>query len=274
MFLILSSDSLPLYVSHTGTTYYVSHFFNYTLPLSHLDTFRSFHSAVRAHFDLLSRDPLYIMASQDLISQYSADMNGIPPSQPDRSRTPPRHQHGWHQAVPAFRGPLHYAMTTPRPFWNPSGIPPPPPTSPSFPTRPPWTSPTAPFPPTPPPSSQTPPNNANFAPQRHPFTPRSPRPMSSPEQVPRSTKDTHADQLKSHQWRTGNLMSTSTTPTRSMVWTFPPESDKADSQATRTLKGWILYKSHSGSSCTRACTIPGFVGLHTEEKPSSSLLTT
>ena len=141
---------------------------------------RSFQSAVRAYFDLLSRGPVYIMASQDLISQFSSDVNGIPPSQPDRSRTPPRHQHGWHQAVPAFRGPMHYAMTTHRPFWNPSGIPPPPPTSPSFPTRPPWTPPTAPFPPTPPPCSQTPPNNANFAPQRHPFTPRSPRPMSSP----------------------------------------------------------------------------------------------
>ena len=69
-------------------------------------------------------------------------------------------------------------------------------------------------------------------------------------------------------------MLTSTTPTRSMVWTFPPEFDRADFQATRTLKGWILYKSHSGSSCTRACTIPGFVGLHTEEKPSSFRLTT
>ena len=94
------------------------------------------------------------------------------------------------------------------------------------------------------------------------------------EQVPRSTKDIHADQLKSHQWRTGNLMSTSTTPTRSMVWTSPPESDRADFQATRTLKGWILYKSHSGSSCTRAYTILGFAELHTEEKPSSFLLTT
>ena len=179
-FLTISQDSFSLYVSHIGTSHYVSHFFIRTLSLSHLDIFRSFQSAVRAHFHLLSRDPFYIMASQDLISQYSADMNGIPPSQPDRSRTPPRHQHGWHQAVPAFRGPMHYAMTTHRPFWNPSGIPPPPPTSPSFPTRPPWTPPTTLFPPTPPPCSQTPPNNANFAPQRHPFTPRSPRPLSSP----------------------------------------------------------------------------------------------
>ena len=274
MFLILSPDSFSLSVSHTGTTYSVSHFFIYTLPLSHLDIFRSFHSAVRAHFDLLSRDPFYIMASQDLISQYSADMNGIPPSQPDRSRTPPRHQHGWHQAVPAFRGPMHYAMTTHRPFWNPSGIPPPPPTLHR---------------------SQHAHHGLHL---RHLFrlhrlrahrhlptmpilhlnailSHRDRRDLCHPrEQVPRSTKDIHADQLKSHQWRTGNLMSTSTTPTRSMVWTFPPEFDKADSQATRTLKGWILYKSHSGSSCTRACTIPGFVGLHTEEKPSFFLLTT
>ena len=124
--------------------------------------------------------PVYIMASQDLISQFSPDLNAIPPSQPDRSRTPPRPQHGWHQTVPMFRGPMHFAMTTPRPFWNPAGIPPPPPTSTSFSARPTWTPPTSPFPPTPPTFSQQPLNNANFAPQRHPLTPRSPRPMSSP----------------------------------------------------------------------------------------------
>ena len=123
---------------------------------------------------------VYIMASQDLISQFSPDLNAIPPSQSDRSRTPPRPQHGWHQTVPMFRGPMHFAMTTPRPFWNPARIPPPPPTSTSFSTRPTWTPPTSPFPPTPPTFSQQPPNSANFAPQRHPFTPRSPRPMSSP----------------------------------------------------------------------------------------------
>ena len=124
--------------------------------------------------------PVYIMASQDLISQFSSDLNAIPPSQPDRSRTPHRPQHGWHQTVPMFRGPMHFAMTTPRPFWNPAGIPPPPPTSTSFSARPTWTPPTSPFPPTPPTFSQQPLNNANFAPQRHPITPRSPRPMSSP----------------------------------------------------------------------------------------------
>ena len=121
MFLILSPDSFSLYVSHTGTTYYVSHYFTRSLPLSHLDIFRSFQSAVRAHFDLLSRGPFYIMASQDLISQFSADMNGIPPSQPDRSRTPPRHQHGWHKQYLRSVARCTYAMTTHRPFWNPSG---------------------------------------------------------------------------------------------------------------------------------------------------------
>ena len=76
-----------------------------------------------------SVDPVYLMASQDLISQFSQDTNVIPASQPDRSRTPHRPQHGWHQTVPTFRGPMHFAMTTPRPFWHPAGIPPPPPTS-------------------------------------------------------------------------------------------------------------------------------------------------
>ena len=120
---------------------------------------------------------VYIMASQDLISQFSQDRNAIPASQPDRSRTPHRPQHGWHQTVPTFRGPMHFAMTTPRPFWHPAGIPPPPPTSTSFSSRPTWTQPTPPFPPAPPTFSQQPLNHANLTPQRHPLTPRSPRPM-------------------------------------------------------------------------------------------------
>jgi len=66
------------------------------------------------------------MASQDLISQFSQDSSGIPAAQPDRSRTPRRPHHDWHQPVPTFRGPMHYAMTTPRPFWHPAGVPPPP----------------------------------------------------------------------------------------------------------------------------------------------------
>ena len=59
------------------------------------------------------------MASQDLISQFNSDVNGIPPSQPDRSRTPPRHQHGWHQAVPAFRWPDALCYGDPSTFLEP-----------------------------------------------------------------------------------------------------------------------------------------------------------
>ena len=40
---------------------------------------------------------VYIMASQDLISQFSPDSNAIPATQPDRSRTPRRPHHAWHQ---------------------------------------------------------------------------------------------------------------------------------------------------------------------------------
>ena len=123
---------------------------------------------------------VYIMASQDLISQFSPDSNAIPATQPDRSRTPRRPHHAWHQTVPTFRGPMHYAMTTPRPFWHPAGVPPPPPMTSSFSTRPPWTQTTPPFPPTPPTFSQQPLDHANLTPQRHTLTPRSPRPMSSP----------------------------------------------------------------------------------------------
>ena len=55
---------------------------------------------------------LNIMASQDLISQFTQDPSMIPASQSDRSRTPRRPHHEWHQPVPTFRGPMHYAMAT------------------------------------------------------------------------------------------------------------------------------------------------------------------
>ena len=126
---------------------------------------------------------VYIMASQDLISQFSQESSGVPAAQPDRSRTPRRPDHqDWHQPVPTFRGPMHYAMTTPRPFWHPAGVPPPPPLTSSFSSRPTWT-PTAPhstFPPTPPTFLQTPPDHTNLTPQRHNLTPRSPMSMASP----------------------------------------------------------------------------------------------
>ena len=127
--------------------------------------YRRFQLAYCDYSTSYSLDPVYLMASQDLISQFSQDTNVIPASQPERSHTPHRSQHGWHQTVPTFRGPMHFAMTTPRPFWHPAGIPPPPPTSTSFSSRPTWTQPTPPFPPTPPSFSQPPPNNADFAPQ-------------------------------------------------------------------------------------------------------------
>ena len=218
--------------------------------------------------------PVYIMASQDLISQFSPDLNAIPPSQPDRSRTPPRPQHGWHQTVPMFRGPMHFAMTTPRPFWNPAGIPPPPPTSTSFSARPTWTPPTSPFPPTPPTFSQQPLNNANFAPQRHPLTPRSPRPMSSPGGSSAINEGYTCRPIEIppvDQWKPDVDFHDSN---KINGLDSPPESAKADFPVTKTLKVWILCKSHSGSSCTRAYTTHGSAVLHTVEKPSSFLLTT
>ena len=211
------------------------------------------------------------MASQDLISQFSQDLTAIPPSQPDRSRTPHRPQHGWHQTVPMFRGPMHFAMSTPRPFWNPAGIPPPPPTSTSFSSRPTWTQPTPPFPPTPPTFSQQPFNNTNFTPQRHPLTPRSPRPMSSPGGSSAINEGYTCRPIEIppvDQWKPDvDFM----TPTRSMGWISPPGSAKADFPATKTLKVWILCKSHSGSSCTKAYTTHGSAVLPTVEKPSSFL---
>ena len=126
--------------------------------------YRRFQLAYCNYFDLLFVDPVYIMASQDLISQFSQDTNVIPAPQPDRSRTPHRPHHGWHQTIPTFHGPMHFAMTTPRLVWNPAGIPPPPPTSTSFSSRPTWNQPTPPFPPTPPTFSQQPLNHANLTP--------------------------------------------------------------------------------------------------------------
>ena len=87
-------------------------------------------------------------------------------------------------------------------------------------------------------------------------------------------KATPVAPLKSRQWNNGNLTSISMTPTRSMGWIFLPESAKADSPATKTLKVWILYKSHSGSSCTKDYTTHGSAVLPTAEKPSSFPSTT
>ena len=219
---------------------------------------------------------VYTMASQDLISQFSQDSSGVPAAQPDRSRTPRRPHQDLHQPVPTFRGPMHYAMTTPRPFWHPAGVPPPPPLTSSFSSRPTWT-PTAShstFPPTPPTFLQTPPDHTNLTPQQHNLTPRSPRPMASPLGSSPIREATLVAPLKFHRWNYGNRTSTFTTPTRRMVWIFLAKSVKVGSPATKTSKAWILCKSHSGSSCTKDYTIHGFAVLPTEEKPSFSHLTT
>ena len=218
---------------------------------------------------------VYIMASQDLISQFSQDSNAIPASQPDRSRTPRRPQHVWHQTVPTFRGPMHYAMTTPRPFWHPAGIPPPPSMTSSFSTRPTWTQPTPPFPPTPPTFSQQPPDHANLTPQRHTLTPRSPRPMSSsggssaihegytcrPIEIP--PVEQWKPDVDFHDSNKVNGLD------------FPSQIRQSRfSSYTKTLKVWILCKSHFRSSCTKDYTTHGSAVLSTAEKPSSSPSTT
>ena len=129
-------------------------------------------------------------------------------------------------------------MTTHRPFWSPSGIPPPPPTSTSFPQH---------------AHHGLRPRHLSHLhrlrfPSHLPTTPilhlnvilshRDRRDLCHPrEQALLSMKDIHAGLLKSHRWSNGNLMSTSTTPTRSMVWISPPESDRAVFLATKTIEG-------------------------------------
>ena len=216
---------------------------------------------------------VYIMASQDLISQFSQDSNAVPAAQSDRSRTPRRPHHAWHQTVPTFRGPMHYAMTTPRPFWHPAGVPPPPPMTSSF-------------------------STAQRGPRRHrlshlhhrPFhsnllttqtlhlndhtsTPRSPRPMSSPGGSSPIHEGYTCRPIEIRQWNNGNRTSIFMTPTRSMVG-FPFQNPpKPILQLQRHRRLWILCKSHFGSSCTKDYTTHGSAVLPTAEKPSSSLLT-
>ena len=117
-----------------------------------------------------------------MISQFSQDSLSVPPGQPDRSRTPRRPQQDGHQQIPAFRGPLHYAMTSTRLFIPPIGVPPPPPPTWLNPLCPTWmdTSFSQPFPPTPPSFSQTTQDQNAHTPQRHTITPRSPPSSTSP----------------------------------------------------------------------------------------------
>ena len=243
------------YVSHSGTTYSVSHYFNHTRPLSHLDNFRSFQ--IR-QFELILTYYLVTLSTSWRPRTRSPNSARIWMEFP----LPSRIAHA-HLLVINMDGTKQYLRSVARCTmpWrpiDPSG------THPEYRLRHLRLL-----------RSQHAHHGLHlrhlFRPHRlraHRHLPTTPtlhlnatllhrdhRDLCHPrEQVLLSTKDIHADQLKSHQWSTGNLMSTSTTPTRSMVWISPPESARADFQATRTLKGWILYKSHSGSSCTRACT--------------------
>ena len=82
-------------------------------------------SFARAH---LTRSTDFItMASQDMISQFTPDTPNIPPTQPDRSRTPTRQPPGTNHHLPTFRGPLHFATTQFRPGFQMNNLPPPPP---------------------------------------------------------------------------------------------------------------------------------------------------
>ena len=126
------------------------------------------------------------MASQDMISQFSQDSSGVPPGQPDRSRTPHRSHQDWHPQIPMFRGPMHYAMTASRPFISHAGVPPPPPPTLSTPPRPTWTATTSSqlFPPTPPSFTYNSQDFTTRTPTRHQATPRSPMSTASPSGTP------------------------------------------------------------------------------------------
>ena len=59
-----------------------------------------------------------------------------------------------------------------------------------------------------------------------------------------------------------------------MVWTFLQKSAKVDFRASKTLKVWILCRSHCGNSYIKVFTIHGFVALPMGGKPLCSLSTT
>ena len=131
-----------------------------------------------------------IMASQDMISQFSQDPPNIPPGQPDRSRTPRRQQPGGYQHLPTFRGPLHFAMTPMRPGIHTSSVPPPPPPTWMNPANQMWmnTPMSQQFPPVPPTLTQPLYDPTIHTPPRPTLTPRSPPSSSSP---PGSTSVQH-----------------------------------------------------------------------------------
>ena len=202
----------------------------------------------------------------------------IPAAQQDRSRTPRRPHHDWHQPVPTFRGPMHYAMTTPRPSWPPTGLPAPPPLISTFPSRPTWTPtpPTPLFPPTPPGFSQGLHDHTTFTPQRNNnITPRSPMFVSSPlgtSPIQHGYTCRPIDIPPVDHWKPDVDFHDSN---KVNGLDFPSKIRQSRFSSYKDIEGiWILYKSHYGSSCTKGFTILGFVESPMEERPTSSPLTT
>lgn len=85
--------------------------------------------------------------------------------------------------------------------------------------------------------------------------------------------DTPSDLVKFHRSIYGNRTLNSSTPARSMAWTFQRPSDQASSPTTKTLKAWTHSRFLSGNSCIRACRTSGYDELPMAAKPMSSRLT-
>ena len=125
------------------------------------------------------------MASQDMISQFTPDSSNIPPTQPDRSRTPTRQPPGTNHHLPTFRGPLHFATTQFRPGVQMNNLPPPPPPTWMITANQRWMNAhmapmNQPFPPAPPTTRQPMYDPTAQTPPRPTWTPRSPPSSSSP----------------------------------------------------------------------------------------------
>ena len=113
-----------------------------------------------------------------MISQFTPDTPNIPPTQPDRSRTPTRQPPGLNHHLPTFRGPLHFATTQFRPGLPRHNLPPPPPPRWMLDANQRWTNaPMAPmtqqFPPAPPTTHQPTYDPTTQNPPRPTWTPRS-----------------------------------------------------------------------------------------------------
>ena len=223
------------------------------------------------------------MVSQDLIPQFTQASQTIPASQPDRSHTPRRPHQDWHQFTPTFRGPMHYAMAASRPMWLNSGVPPPPPQPPTLfsPPRPSWTaSPsTTLFPPTPPILPHGQPDHNPFAPQRcGTTTARSPPstttpPGNSPIRQGYTCRPCEIPPVDA--WKPDVDYTVIPRLQQGEWFGLPRENpSKQVCKLQRHRRHGFHYKSGSGSSYTRAFTIPGFVALPTGGKLLCSHLTT